>query len=1148
MIHARHSAVVVLALSAVGLLAPVGAQVQPGNLPAANGQPGYVDGEVLVHYKPGTTLADRQSAGLAAGATDVQALGASGARPVEVLSVAIPVADAIALLEQDDRVLIAEPNWIYRHQATSNDPRFLDGTLWGMYGDASTPANPFGSQASETWARGHTGSSTVYVAVIDEGIDFNHPDLAANIWTNPFDPVNGIDDDGNGRIDDIHGWDFFSNDSSVFDGADDDHGTHVAGTIGAVGGNGIGVAGVNWNVKLIAAKFLGPSGGSTSAAVAALDYIIDLKTRHGLNIVATSNSWGGGGYSQALHSAIIRAAKAGILFVAAAGNSNLNNDSSPHYPSNYNTSVGTATESAASYDAVISVASITSTGAKSGFSNFGATTVDLAAPGSAIWSTTPNNTYSSFSGTSMATPHVSGAVALYKSVFPSATASDIRTAILGAALPTPSMAGITVTGGRLNAGDIGLSVPAAFVKSNPVNGSSNQPLSLNLVWVPALGADAYEYCYDTSNNSTCDTGWISSGSTTSAAVSALGPATTYFWQVRARNDVGTTIADGGAWWSFATVDVPPAAPGGLTATPVSPTQINLGWTENASDETSVRVERSLDGMSWTEIASLAANTIAHGSTALTCNTLYHYRVRVHRSGDNQFSSYAGPQTATTQACPPPAAPSGLTANPVSPTQINLGWTENASDETSIRVERSLNGTSWTEIASLAANTIAHGSVALTCNTLYHYRVRVHRSGDNQFSAYAGPQTAMTHACPPPAAPSGLTATPVSATQINLAWTDNASDETSMRVERSLDGAGWTEITSLAASTIAHSSTPLTCNTLYHYRVRVHRSGDNQFSTYAGPQTATTHACPPTFGDFEGNLKGDLLLRNKATGQDIGWLMNGLTVSTSGFLPTIADTNWAIVARGDFNGDSRADVLLRNRVTGQNIGWLMNGLTVSASAFLPTIADTNWEIKGVGDFDGDRKADVILRNKVTGQNIGWLMNGLTVSLSAFLPTIADTNWEIVGVGDLDGDSKADVILRNKVTGQNIGWLMNGLTVSTSAFLPTIADTNWQINGVGDFDGDRKADVILRNKVTGQNIGWLMNGLTVSTSAFLPTIADTNWQIKGVGDFDGDRKADVILRNKVTGQNIGWLMNGLTVSTSAFLPTIADTNWEFVGQGQ
>ena len=225
-------------------------------------------------------------------------------------------------------------------------------------------------------------------------------------------------------------------------------------------------------------------------------------------------------------------------------------------------------------------------------------------------------------------------------------------------------------------------------------------------------------------------------------------------------------------------------------------------------------------------------------------------------------------------------------------------------------------------------------------------------------------------------------------------------------------------------------------------------------------------------------------------------MNGLTVSTSAFLPTIADTNWEIGGRGDFNGDGKADVILRNKSTGQDIGWLMNGLTVSTSAFMPTIADTNWEIKGVGDFDGDGKADVILRNKSTGQNIGWLMNGLTVATSAFLPTIADTNWEIVGVGDFNGDGKADVLLRNKITGQNIGWLMNGLTVSLGV---PADDCRHELGDQGRrrLRRRRQGRRHPAQQVTGQNIGWLMNGLTVSTSAFLPTIADTNWEIKGTG---------------------------------------------------
>jgi len=360
----------------------------------------------------------------------------------------LPQAAAIRALKDDPSVEFAEPNFIYTHQAVSNDPLYTNGSLWGMYGDATTPANQFGSQAGEAWAVGHTGSSSVYVGIIDEGIQFTSPDLDANIWTNPFDLVDGVDNDGNGYVDDIHGWDFDGNNNTIYDGGTlgklDDHGTHVAGTIGAEGGNAIGVAGVNWSVKMISGKFLGRRGGTLANAIKAVDYFTDLKTRHGLNIVATNNSWGGGGFSQALLDAINRGGNAGILFIAAAGNSGTNNDTTASYPGNYQcTANGT-------YDCVISVAAITSTGGLASFSQFGATTVDIGAPGSGIWSTTAFNTLSSFSGTSMAAPHVTGGAALYASTHPGATALQIRTVILSSAVPTPSLVGKTVTGGRLN--------------------------------------------------------------------------------------------------------------------------------------------------------------------------------------------------------------------------------------------------------------------------------------------------------------------------------------------------------------------------------------------------------------------------------------------------------------------------------------------------------------------------------------------------------------------------------------------------------------------------------------------------------------------------------------------------------------------------
>ena len=420
---------------------------------AQGGGPQFVAGEVIVKFRAGISAASRGAAHASANASVSERIQTARMRAagddegVTLLRTPMSVPAAIQALRANADVEYAEPNYVYQHDAVSNDSYYTNGSLWGMYGNASSPSNTYGSQAAAAWAAGKTNCGSVYVGIIDEGYMYAHEDLAANAGTNPGEIAgNGVDDDGNGYVDDVYGWDFDKNDASLFDGTGDDHGTHVAGTIGGVGGNGKGVAGVCWSVKLMGAKFLGRRGGTTANAIKAVDYFTDLKLRHGLNLVATSNSWGGGGFSQALQDAIGRANTAGILFIAAAGNSTYNCDTSTAcYPAEYPNAN------------VLTVASITSTGAISSFSNFGATTIDIGAPGSVVWSSVPASSkgnvissYASYSGTSMATPHVSGAAALYAAYHPGSSAMQIKAAILGSATPTASLAGKTVTGGRLN--------------------------------------------------------------------------------------------------------------------------------------------------------------------------------------------------------------------------------------------------------------------------------------------------------------------------------------------------------------------------------------------------------------------------------------------------------------------------------------------------------------------------------------------------------------------------------------------------------------------------------------------------------------------------------------------------------------------------
>lgn len=378
-------------------------------------------------------------------------------------------------LAPSNKVDLVQPNAKITANAIPNDPSF--SKLYALNNTSQTggrfDADIDGPEAWDSF----TGNGQTVVAVIDTGVDYTHQDLKENIWTNSREIAgNGIDDDGNGYVDDIHGYDFANNDPDPMD--DNGHGTHVSGTIGAVGNNGIGISGVCWRTRIMALKFLDASGsGYLSDAIRALDYAV----ANGARI--SNNSWGGGGYEATLGQAISKAAGMGHIFVAAAGNSAGNNDVTASYPASY------------AYDNVVAVAATDQNDNLASFSNYGATTVDIAAPGVNIYSTLPGNAYGAYSGTSMATPHVAGALALYLDANPSASSSQALAALYQGADSLVSLTNRVAGSRRLNIGNMlkGTSstppptdLAGAKVTKGQFNSVNNQVSSATLTFSEAI--------------------------------------------------------------------------------------------------------------------------------------------------------------------------------------------------------------------------------------------------------------------------------------------------------------------------------------------------------------------------------------------------------------------------------------------------------------------------------------------------------------------------------------------------------------------------------------------------------------------------------------------------------------------------------------
>lgn len=434
-----------------------------------------VPGEYVVRLK-------NQSISTFSKQTLTQRLGAfvkSTVPSLNIVVVKMPVVQttdsAIKSLNKNSLVAYSEPNYIYRANKVPNDAMY--GQLWGMKNagqkdsDGQVGIAGVDIDAEAAWDI-TTGNKKTLIAVIDTGVDYNHPDIKANIWTNAVEAAGtvGVDDDNNGVIDDIHGYNAITNSGDPMD--DHGHGTHCAGTIGGSGNDGVGVVGVNWDAAIMGVKFLDAEGsGSLEDAVKAIAYA----NKMGAKVM--SNSWGGGGFSQALFDIIDQTDKSGNLFIAAAGNDYSNNDNSPAYPASYQ------------INNVVSVAAVDNKGIKAGFSNYGKKTVHLGAPGVNILSAT-GGAYDSWSGTSMATPHVSGVAALVWGNEEGLTAADVKARLITTARPIAGLRGKTISGAMVNAYNAVSNTTPAPDMNDPMN------------WTKAAYSLASKSPYDANTNLT----------------------------------------------------------------------------------------------------------------------------------------------------------------------------------------------------------------------------------------------------------------------------------------------------------------------------------------------------------------------------------------------------------------------------------------------------------------------------------------------------------------------------------------------------------------------------------------------------------------------------------------------------------------------
>ncbi len=593
--------------------------------PDSGKRPSYAPGELLVKHKRSVRAAATQYYRAQWDISPLRTFRVTGVQHVK-LPRWMTVQAALEIYQDDPDVEYVEPNYYRQTSATPNDTYF--SRLWGLHntgqyvhGTSGTPDADI--DAPEAWDI-TTGNSDIVIAVVDTGVDYSHPDLSDNMWSNTGEtPNNGIDDDGNGYVDDVRGWDFFGNDKNPMDLHG--HGTHVAGIAAAEGDNAIGITGVCWTARIMPLRFLDADGyGTVADEISAIDYAI----ANGAHII--SASFGSVTYSQSEYNAISRANSQGILFIAAAGNDSLNNDTSPFYPASYN------------LPNIISVAATDQDDNLSRFSNYGPATVDVGAPGVNIYSTSLGIGYRYMHGTSVATPHVAGLAALIWGYNSTLTHMEIKDIILNGVDIKPTLSRKTFTGGRINASN-------AFAGSPPQapSGLDAAPKSgsrINLSWTDNSSNESrFEIERKTGPGGAYSRIANVAADETSYSDTGLSEKTTYYYRVHALNSAGNS-----GYSNEADATTYLAGPSNLSAVDASTSKINLSWADHSSYESGFKIERKIGtGATYSQIADIAADQTSYNDTGLNEATTYYYRVRAYDT--DEVSDYSNEAGATTDS-------------------------------------------------------------------------------------------------------------------------------------------------------------------------------------------------------------------------------------------------------------------------------------------------------------------------------------------------------------------------------------------------------------------------------------------------------------------------------------------------------------------